>query len=83
VGRDLDNDIVIRSARISRRHAAFVIGRQDRCQVVDLDSSNGTVVRGSKLEKFKPLRLRSGDMVAFWRFMFQFVEFKALLAMLR
>lgn len=64
VGRTDDNDVIISDPTVSRRHAAFVIS-QGRVEVVDLDSRNGTRVRGIALRAGESQRLGSGDDVRF------------------
>ncbi|RME21718.1 MAG: FHA domain-containing protein [Deltaproteobacteria bacterium] len=81
-GRLASCDIIIRESKVSREHAAF-FERGGKWFVEDLRSSNGTRVNGKRLASGKPVRLKSGDMVAIWRFMFQFVEFEPFCALLR
>ena len=83
LGRDSDNDIVIRSSKVSRRHAEFIMARHGKYELRDLDSANGTRINGSRLPGKKAITIKSGDMLAFWRFLFQFVEPEAMLALLR
>ena len=75
-------DIIIREAKVSREHAAF-FERRGRWFVEDLGSSNGTRLNGKRLVPHKAVQLKSGDMIAIWRFMFQFVEFEPFCALLR
>jgi hypothetical protein len=83
VGRDLSSDIVIRSTKISRLHAAFVPRKRGVYQITDMGSANGTVVNGVRLNAEQSVRLKSGDMVALWRYLFQFVELDPFLVMLK
>jgi len=82
VGRDMSCDVIIRSSKISRQHAAFAPKRKGRYELVDLGSANGTVLNGMRLGKNRSLMLKSGDMIAMWRFLFQYVELEAFLIML-
>jgi len=50
VGRTPDNDIVVDSARASRRHAELHF-EDDRLVVTDQGSSNGTYVNGERIER--------------------------------
>ena len=62
VGRTEDNDVVVPSLTVSRRHAAFVL-TADRVEVVDLGSRNGTRVRGIALRPGESLSVKSGDSI--------------------
>ncbi len=58
IGRDVQNDIVIAEAEVSRRHAR--LSRQGDAYVLeDLGSTNGTFVNGKRL--VAPYTLRPGD----------------------
>ncbi|NPA93358.1 MAG: FHA domain-containing protein [Chloroflexi bacterium] len=58
IGRDVQNDIVIAEAEVSRRHAR--LNRQADAYVLeDLGSTNGTFVNGKRL--VAPYTLRPGD----------------------
>ncbi len=48
IGRAANNDIVLASAGLSKRHAR-VVRRDRKLIVVDLKSSNGTYVRGKRI----------------------------------
>jgi len=62
VGRDLENDIVLRDPTVSSRHAVFVL-RDGAWWTEDLGSRNGTWVAGARLEPMAPALTRSGDIV--------------------
>jgi len=47
---------------VSRRHAIIRL-KDERLEVYDLGSSNGTAVNGSKLAPHQPFTLRDGDMI--------------------
>jgi hypothetical protein len=57
IGRETDNDIVVPSTSVSRHHAKIDLN-EDRILIVDLGSSNGTFVRGNRIEK---IELNDGD----------------------
>jgi two-component system, NtrC family, response regulator AtoC len=59
VGREPPCEIVVRDASISRRHARFSIV-EGAVWVEDLDSRNGTLLRGQRVER---VRLEPGDEV--------------------
>lgn len=61
IGRQADNDLVIRDTRASRRHARIV--EEDGAYVIeDLDSKHGVTVNG---ERVRRRALRSGDVIRF------------------
>lgn len=60
LGRDLSNDIVINDTEISRKHAKIYLSGRDFI-IEDLNSTNGTVVRGRKISK--GFKLGSGDLI--------------------
>ena len=59
VGRDAPSEIVVDDASVSRQHARFVL-RDGQVIAEDLDSRNGTFVRG---ERIRDRRLAPGDEV--------------------
>lgn len=61
IGRGSDNDIVINDVKVSRNHLQIVQGDNGDCSVVDLESSNGTLVNGQKI--VCETRLQSNDIV--------------------
>jgi len=71
VGRELDNDLVLRSLSVSRRHAILHLG--PTALVEDLASSNGTRVEGLPVSPREPAewpadsRLEVGDAVSILR----------------
>jgi len=61
VGRGATSDIALYDPTISRRHAELSV-RDDCVMVTDLDSSNGTFLRGQRLDRAE---LRPGDSITF------------------
>jgi pSer/pThr/pTyr-binding forkhead associated (FHA) protein len=59
IGRDAGNDIVVPEARVSRRHASLTWDGT-AWALADLDSANGTLVNGSRVER---VILKPGDLV--------------------
>jgi len=59
VGRMPDNDVVIDDGYVSRRHCAVLVHSDDRCELHDVASKNGTFLNGQKIEG--PTCLKSGD----------------------
>ena len=62
IGRAKECDIVILLAHLSRRHAQFKIVGNNRLEITDLNSSNGTFVNG---EQITTAILSDGDEVRF------------------
>ena len=60
-GRSADNQFVILSERVSRRHAV-IHAQEGEYWLADLGSTNGTSLNGRRL--IRPTRLREGDQVA-------------------
>jgi diguanylate cyclase (GGDEF)-like protein len=61
VGRDIGNDIVLLSNRISRRHAIMRVDRK-RATLADLSSTNGTFINGVRVETAEA-PLERGDQI--------------------
>ncbi|MFQ5596110.1 MAG: FhaA domain-containing protein, partial [Anaerolineae bacterium] len=59
IGRSLDNDVIIQSASVSRRHAQILF-RHSRWLLRDLHSTHGTQVNGRAIEECV---LRAGDTI--------------------
>ncbi|EPF69902.1 FHA domain-containing protein [Acinetobacter rudis] len=71
VGRHQDANILLQSAEISRRHAAFLL-KETALYVQDLNSSNGTFVNGERISV--ETALKSGDVLAFASLQFEVAE---------
>jgi hypothetical protein len=82
VGRAKNNDIVLRAAKVSKLHAAFLQDNRGY-QIMDMGSANGTVVTGVRLKKNQVVRLKTGDMISFWRYVFEFFKPEGFISMLR
>ncbi len=61
VGRLPDNDVVIRDECVSRRHCAVLVHSDNRCELHDVASKNGTLLNGTKIGG--PTKLQSGDQI--------------------
>lgn len=64
IGRGPDCDVLLDNAGVSRTHAK-VLRLEDRIQILDLDSGNGTFVNG---EKVSEAFITSGDTVGIGKF---------------
>ncbi len=69
IGRTKSNDIMVRSSRVSRKHAQIITVETDRV-VEDCNSMNGTYLNG-QLIKYHPLR--SGDVIRIGEFDLKYV----------
>ena len=65
VGREDGVDVLIDNPSVSRRHAEIRLG-DDGWEVEDLGSSNGTFIRGTKIQGAQPIGL--GDEIGFGKF---------------
>jgi adenylate cyclase len=61
VGRSSSNDLVLKSERISRKHALIHTQDKNEYWVVDFGSSNGTWLNGRRITQ--PTRLRDDDRI--------------------
>jgi len=66
VGRSANNDIVLLNKMVSKLHAYFrrVPGSQV-IQLVDMNSTNGTFVNGTKISPSVQTRLKDNDVISF------------------
>jgi len=64
IGRFEDNDIVIDNIMVSRRHCCVVVHSDERMEIFDTASKNGTRVNGHKIEKYW---LKPGDEITLAR----------------
>jgi DNA-binding winged helix-turn-helix (wHTH) protein len=64
IGRDPDTEVCVDAAGVSRRHARLLIDKQ-RVTIEDLNSKNGTFVRGVRITSSRVLL--PGDEVSFGR----------------
>ena len=60
LGRSKNNEITLRDASISRRHAEIHRDTGDEFSLIDLNSLNGVFVNGEKIGKYK---LNEGDVI--------------------
>lgn len=70
IGRALSNDIVVDDLRVSRRHAELRRLTGGRYMIVDLHSSNGTFVNGTRISEAV---LTDADYVTVGHHLFRFV----------
>lgn len=60
IGRESSSDIQIFDSEASRTHAEFHLGSDGKCELLDLNSSNGTLINGKRITRQK---LFSGDRI--------------------
>ena len=66
VGRAANNDIVLVNRTVSKLHTYFVVAEQkDSYEIVDANSTNGTVVNNSRLVPYKNQPLFNRDHIQF------------------
>lgn len=71
VGRALDNDIVLESAEVSRHHARIEY-RGERFHIMDLGSTNGTLVNGASSHD---MELNDGDRITMGNITLEFLPY--------
>ncbi|MBN1669956.1 MAG: FHA domain-containing protein [Kiritimatiellae bacterium] len=59
IGRAPNNTIQLASTHVSRHHAVIEMGK-NACEIVDLDSTNGTFVNGRKIDRHTTNVLANG-----------------------
>lgn len=71
IGRAKDNDIILTDPSVSKQHAQLVIHAADDVGIVDLGSSNGTMVNGKRIQGFTKLqpgdKVHLGNQLLTWR----------------
>ena len=68
IGRDNHNDIVLESITVSRCHA-LLLREANELLLLDLESTNGTLVNGVLARPDAPVRLADGDSIRFGQVM--------------
>ena len=62
IGRSWDADLFLDDESVSRKHAEFVVTKEGHYYLLDLGSTNGTKVNGSRITQ-KPRRIFVGDRI--------------------
>jgi pSer/pThr/pTyr-binding forkhead associated (FHA) protein len=73
LGRDSQNDIVLDEAMISRCHA-MLLAKPQGIVLIDLGSTNGTLVNGAFVLPDMPVTLEDGDTIALGRVIARYSE---------
>jgi pSer/pThr/pTyr-binding forkhead associated (FHA) protein len=66
IGRDENNDLVIKSEKLSRTHCVFYYLRQDEKEsfaILDKESKNGVYVDGVRIEPNKVVPIKKGTTI--------------------
>lgn len=61
IGRTQDNNIVIDNSMVGRHHAKIIMDKGGNCELVDLQSKNGTFVNGRKVKG--SVSIKPGDRI--------------------
>ncbi|MBF0186947.1 MAG: FHA domain-containing protein [Magnetococcales bacterium] len=72
IGRSSDNDMVMPDYTISKHHAEIRINAEGYT-IIDLGSTNGSAVNGTKLSGRQPILLNEGDTLTLGRYQFTFM----------
>ncbi|HEY7269509.1 MAG TPA: FHA domain-containing protein [Dehalococcoidia bacterium] len=72
IGRDPSCDVVLASQFVSRMHADIVV-TGEKCELIDLGSSNGTALNGRRVPANVRHELKDGDVFKIEDFQIQFV----------
>jgi hypothetical protein len=65
IGRSPDNDIVVYNKLVSRRHAYLLLNhRKKKCSLIDIGSSNGTFLNGTKITPHEEYQLAEADEIS-------------------
>jgi len=65
VGRSRNCDIILRASTVSKVHAHFELLEDDKLEIVDLNSQNGVVVNGRRLERNAGKPITIDDVIVF------------------
>lgn len=76
IGRDADNDIVLEVPTVSRQHALLLRDAAGML-LLDLESTNGTLVNGVLARPDEPVRLADGEVIQFGSAVARYVVVRA------
>lgn len=75
IGRAGDNTMVLNHRELSRQHLRILWREDDRYQVEDLNSSNGSWLNDVRLTPRIPVELKEGDIIRVGPFLLTFVRY--------
>lgn len=73
VGRSVESQIFIDDKSVSRAHAKFVVYNNE-VSIIDLGSSNKTVINGDLCQPLSPYKLKNNDQIKTGNVIFKFLE---------
>lgn len=73
IGRSMNSDVFIDDRSVSKSHAKMTCSFGE-VSVIDLDSTNKTIINGSAIPPFVPKKLQNGDQVKIGNVLFKFLE---------
>lgn len=73
VGRSVESDLYISDSSLSRAHAKFIVAGSD-VSIMDLGSTNKTLVNGVPLPAMAPKRLANNDQIKTGNVIFKYLE---------
>jgi diguanylate cyclase (GGDEF)-like protein len=73
IGRSPNSHIFVDDRSVSKSHAKLIMGGGD-VSIVDLESTNKTVVNGKPLQPLVPVRLKNNDQIKTGNVIFKFLE---------
>ena len=73
IGRQQTNDVMLRQSAVSSRHAAIYYTEAQEWRIMDLQSTNGTRLNGSRVREFA---VHNGDRVGIGDYLLEFKEFR-------
>jgi len=62
LGRSIDSDIKINDKSVSLRHAV-IVRMKNNLYIMDLNSTNGTILNSKRLRPMRHVRLKDGDII--------------------
>ena len=76
IGRTKETTIHIEDESVSRTHAKVMVSKEDlnEVSIVDLDSTNYTLLNGKKIEPFSPKPLKNNDQIQMGNVIFKYLE---------
>lgn len=73
IGRSMNSDVFIDDRSVSKSHAKLTSSFGE-VSVIDLDSTNKTIINGTAIPAFVPKKLENGDQVKIGNVLFKFLE---------
>jgi pSer/pThr/pTyr-binding forkhead associated (FHA) protein len=74
LGRYSTSDVQIKDVSLSKVHARFTRNDDGSVAIIDMESTNGTLINGKKLTPFESLPLRNNDQIKAGNVVLKFLE---------